>query len=169
MGVGEDIRAMLDAVEARDSVRLTPVERMLLSTDGTVTHTLEALTRTDVEVRIHNRETNGSTLEREVSLRRGSDGSPLAWAESHVNLTPLSIEMEDELVNGDIGIGDLLRDQYAETRREITSMGSEYSDSAAFPTFIDAASLLYLRRSYNVYSDETRIMTIAEWFPKGLF
>jgi beta-ribofuranosylaminobenzene 5'-phosphate synthase len=169
MGAGEDIRAMLDTMEEHDAVSLSPVERLLLATDGTVTHMLEALTRGPVNVDILNRQVNGSTLTREVVLRRGADGSPLVWARSKVNTYPMDMEMTDALVEGDIGIGDLLRQEYAETRREITGMEPAWEDTTACPDFINDGSVLYLKRTYRVYSGGDRIMTIEEWLPKGLY
>lgn len=160
---------MLDALESDPAVACTPVERLLLSTDGTVTHALEALTRGEVNVDILKREVHGSTLHRQVVLRRGRDDSPLVWAESEVNTRPMDMEMEDALVAGDIGIGDLLREQYAETRREILSMEPARTDDGGFPRFINGGSYLYLKRTYRVYSDGDRLMEITEYFPKGLF
>lgn len=168
MGTGSDIRGMLDALEGHDAVSLSPVERLLLATDGTVTHMLEALTRGNVTVDILNRRVRGSTLTREVALRRG-DGSTLVWARSRVNTMPLDIETEDALVDGDIGIGDLLREECAETRREITDMEPVWSDDEGRPSFINCGSVLYLMRTYDIYSDGNRMMTISEWFPKGLY
>lgn len=169
MAAGEDLNAMFDRLEDDDSVNLTPVERLLLATDGTMTHMLEALTRGHVEVDIIDRRVHGSTLTRDVVLRRGRDGSPLVWAQSEVNLYPLDVEMEDRLVDGSVGIGDLLREEYAETRREVTGMSARWSGDDSLPGFIDAASTLYLEREYDIHSDEQRIMSILEWFPKGLF
>lgn len=160
---------MLDGLDDHASVSLSPVERLLLATDGTVTHMLEALTRGEVDVDILDRDVDGSTLTRRVVLRRSSDGSPLVWAASEVNLHPLPMAMEDELVEGDIGIGDLLRDQYEETRREIIDMRPVWAGDDELPTFISGHSTLYLARAYDVYSDGQRIMQISEFFPKGLF
>lgn len=160
---------MLEMVERHDAVELTPVERLLLATDGTVTHMLEALTRGPVNVDIINRRVEGATLHREVVLRRGSDGSPLVWAKSSVNTYPMDMEMEDALVEGDIGIGDLLREEYAETRRELVGVEAVWTDTTDMPAFIEDGSVLYLVRTYKVYSGGDRIMTIEEYIPKGLF
>lgn len=169
MTAGEELRAMLDGVAARDGVSLSPVERLLLTTDGTVTNALEALTRGEVTVDILNRDVKGSTLHREVALRRDVDGSALAWAESRTNLYPLDTDIEDSLVNGQIGIGDLLREKYAETRREVEEMDAVWHDTQDFPDFITGTSAMYLRRTYKIHSGGDRIMTITEYFPKGLY
>lgn len=169
MGAGEDIRAMLDSLREDGGVHPTPVERLLLATDGTVTHMLEALTNDTVEVDIIDRTVEGASLHREVCLRRANDPSPLVWARSEVNLYPLDDEMADTLVAGDVGIGDLLRDKYAETRREIISMRSVWRDDDEIPDFISGGSVLFLKRTYAIYSDDHRLMEIEEWFPKGIF
>jgi beta-ribofuranosylaminobenzene 5'-phosphate synthase len=169
MAAGDDVRAMLESVEARDGVELSPVERLLMATDGTVTHMMEALTRAPVDVDILDRTTNGGQLNRRVALRRSSDGSALVWADSAVRLYPLDRETEDALVEGDIGIGSLLREECAETRREILDMDAVWYDSGEFPEFINGTSTLYLRRSYRIYNDGAHIMDITEYFPKGLF
>lgn len=164
-----ELNTMLNRLEQHDAVSLSPVERLLLATDGTLTHMLEALTRGHVEVDIQNRAVDGATLTRQVVLRRNRDGTPLVWAESKVNTYPLDTEMEDALVDGDIGIGDLLRDEYAETRREILGMAAVWEPDDDLPDFIGGSSPLYLERSYKIYSDGDRIMTITEFFPKGVF
>lgn len=169
MASGEKIRALLDSVESEGAVTLSPVERLLMATDGTVTHMLEALTRGEVYVKILSREVYGGTLERDVVLRRAQDQSNLVWARSHVNLYPLDVEMEDELVDGSMGIGDLLRAEYEETRREVVEMRAVREGDEELPTFIDGHSHLYLARKYKIHSEGARIMTIWEYFPKGLF
>ena len=170
-GVGKNkpVREMVQEVEGVSGLALSPTERLLLATDGTVTHMLEALTKQPVNVEILDRSVSGSTLDRQVVLRRETDGSNLVWAESEVNLFPLDMELEDELVNGDIGIGHLLRQEYEETQRKIRGMEAVWTTEATFPDFIDGHSAVYLKRTYTIHSDGQRIMEITEWFPKGLF
>jgi chorismate-pyruvate lyase len=167
----EDVNPLdlFDSLEDHRAVRLSPVERLLLATDGTVTHMLEALTRGAVDVDILNRWVDGATLHREVALRRGSDGSVLAWAHSRVSTYPLETEMESRLVEGHVGIGDLLREEYAETRRELVGMDVAFAGDGDLPRFVDARSTCYLERTYRVYGDGQRLMSITEWFPKGMF
>lgn len=169
MGTGDQIRSLLDEVESAPGVTLSPVERLLLATDGTVTHMLEALTRGPVTVDIISRDVHDEMLFRQVVLRREADDAPLVWAASAVYLGPLPGQMADELVDGDMGIGDLLRDHYTETRREIDAMSVTRPDGGGFPTFIDPAVSVYLQRSYTVYSDGDSLMEITEYFPKGVF
>lgn len=169
MATGEALLEMLMSVEEADGVTLSPVERLLLATDGTVTHMLEALTRGPVNVEILSRDVSGGVLDRKVVLTREQDGSRLVWAESDIYLRPLPATLEDALVAGDIGIGHLLSRKYAETRREIIAMDVARPADPAFPAFIDGAAPLYLTRTYRIYAAGNRLMEIREFFPKGLF
>lgn len=169
MASGEAIRDLLASVEAHDGVVLSPVERLLMATDGTVTHMLEALTRGPVDVEILSREVNGGVLDRKVVLKRAQDGSKLVWADSDVYLHPLDAHLEDQLVRGDVGIGHLLRQEYTETRRELVDMFPVWADTEQCPAFVDGSAPLYLSRTYHVYSGGQRVIKIRELFPKGLF
>jgi len=168
MGVGEDIRSMLDGVEAHDAVSLSPVERLLLATDGTVTHMLEALTRGPVGVEILDRALNGDDLSRHVVLRQQHDGSSLAWAWSEVDTSGLDSDVTERLVSGDIGIGHLLREEYAETHRTVIAMEPVWADDAGVPSWVGGERGLYLKRRYKIQSGGETIMEICEWFPKGV-
>lgn len=169
MGVGANIRAMIDTVEDTDGITLSPVERLLMATDGTVTHMLEALTRGHVLVDIINRDVIDGTLHRDVVLREARDGSPLVWAASNVPLDRLDDRVADELAEGTMGIGDLLREQAAETHRTITDMRVRSRKDAKLPPFVTGSAGVYLERTYNVRSDGERIMTITEYFPRDRF
>lgn len=169
MGVGEDIRSMLTDVEELGNIQLSPVERLLLATDGTVTHMLEALTRGRVDVDIIGRQVRDGALDRRVVLRRGHDAQPLVWAESQVVLDRLREDVADELAHGEKGIGDLLRNEHSETHREIVTMDVDTPDSPTFPAFIEHPLDLYLRRVYTIESHGQKIITITEWFPHGQF
>lgn len=169
MAAGEHLREMLSSLESDSSIRLSPVERLLLSTDGTVTHALEALTRSPVEVDILDRTVEDGNVTRKVVLRKGPGGDSLAWAVALVGTDALPEEVARPLVEGDVGIGHLLREQGPETRRRIVAMGSVWEDSPDRPDFITDDAVLHLRRTYEVYVDGRMAMTIEEYFPKGLY
>lgn len=157
---------MLEDIESQPNVSLTPVERLLLSTDGTVTHALEALTRSPVEVDIIHRTVEDGVLERVVALKRDGQET-LVYAESQVYLDRLDNGVAEELVDGDAGIGDLLREVHAETAREVETMATEWvpGDDDRLP----GVGTLALRRTYSIISGEKAIITITELFPKGRF
>ena len=160
---------MLLDLERRERVELPPAARLLLATDGTVTHMLEALTGQQVTIDILDREVSGTTLHRTVALEKGKDSHPLVWARSKVNLSLLEDELADALVNGDIGIGDLLFEECTETRRDIVDMGAVFRDDGDFPSFVDSQAAYLLQRRYRIYDNGDRIMTITEYFPETLF
>ena len=164
------VRSMLISLEQSGGVRLSPLERLLLSTDGTVTHMLEVLTRREVSVRILDREVSGEQLHRTVALECESESVPLIWAQSKIQLSPLADALARELVDGDIGIGHVLDEECTETRRTITEMAVRFDD-VTYPSFVegnpasDPACLL--ERTYQIYTADTLIMTITEFVPKG--
>lgn len=169
MAVGAETRAMIDCLEDNDGITLTPTERLLMATDGTVTHMLEALTRDHVTVDIISRDVMAGVLHRDVVLRQARDGSPLVWAASDVPLDPLEDDITDELVEGTMGIGDLLRARGAETRRRITDMRVRHAGEENLPPFVNGQAMVYLERTYNVHQHGERVMTITEFFPRDRF
>ena len=160
------IHSMVGRFERTAGVTLSSLERLFLSTDGTVTHMLEALTRQDVSVEILDREVSGDRLYRTVALRCKSEQQPVVWARSTVHLPLLSAHVADELVDGDAGIGDLLRTEYTETRRSIVELNTR-SDREEFPWYVETDASCLLERTYQIYASEERIMTITEYLPKG--
>ena len=160
----ESIRSALTTLEREHGVALSPAERLLLATDGTVTHMLEALTGREVSVAILDREVTGGRLHRTVALEYGPDDRPLVWARSTIRLSVLEPSVADELVDGDVGIGHLLRDGETETRREIVDV--DVRPAGEFPPFVETDASRLLERTYRIYADRDRLMTITEYFPK---
>ncbi|WP_440765841.1 chorismate--pyruvate lyase family protein [Natronorubrum sp. DTA7] len=161
----ESIRSMLVTLERDADLTLSPIERLFLATDGTVTHMLEALTRGDVSVTILDRSVADSRLFRTVALVPDTEQNPLVWARSTIRLSSLADSVADELVDGEIGIGDVLREECTETRREIVEM-NVHSAANRFPSFVESDAVCLLERTYQIYTADTRIMTITEYFPK---
>lgn len=169
MAVGPELRAMLDQLEGECSSRLSPVERLLLSTDGTVTHAVEALTKTYIDVRPIARKTDDGTLHRDAALTREDNGDQMVYARSKINLDHVDDAVADELVRGEKGIGDLLRDRGAETHRRIHEMNARKASDEEMPAFVGTFSAEYLERRYTVHSDDEELMEITEWFPRSKY
>ena len=169
MAVGSDLRAMLDRLESDASHRISPVERLLLSTDGTVTHAVEALTKTHINVHPINRRERDGTLLRDVHLEREDNGEEMVYAHSEVDLEHVEDGIAEELVSGERGIGSMLRNRGAETHRQINSMKVRSSSSPELPMFVGARSHEYLERTYSVYSNGVELMIITEWFPRSMY
>ncbi len=161
----ESVRSMVVDLEREAGLTLSPIERLFLSTDGTVTHMLEALTRREVSIDILHREVTGNRLYRTVALECDSGRTPLVWARSTIRLSPLEESIADELVDGDIGIGHVLREECAETRRTIAEVNARF-DGEGFPSFVESDAACLLERTYRIHAASAHIMTITEFFPK---
>lgn len=161
---------------------IPPFLRVLLVTDGTVTKSLEAyfwekvtvenlgqspLTVTDdVDwVAIKKGEV---ALQREVRLVGTESGTVYAYAKSLLRLEFLPSQVKNDLLEGRIGIGELLRERGLETYREILDMGREIDESLA-PVFnaTHCGELLY--RTYRVIMKGEPTILITEKFPYRLF
>lgn len=153
------------ALERREDIRLTPVERLLLVTDGTVTHLLEALTRGAVEVLILGRERNDDRLVRRVRLET-QEGRPLLWARADVSLAQLEASIAERLVHGTAGIGRIIKQADIETRREVVRMSLHDPRGTTIPSFITGNPGPLLARTYRVYEEGHEIMTIREYFSR---
>ncbi|MFC7079009.1 chorismate--pyruvate lyase family protein [Halorussus caseinilyticus] len=151
-----------------DDETFSTVERLILTHDGTVMRLLETLTGQSVDVDIVTRTVREDMLYRHVKLKPPGDSEPLAWAESEVDLASLDAEYADELREGNVGIGKLFREQRSETFRELVDVGLVTADDRR-PSFVEPDAEVLFERTYDIYHDDTDIMTITEYFPKGEF
>ena len=128
-----DIKGTLDAIEARVG-RLSPVQKILLGTDGSVTQLLEAITGETVNVRTRLQEivpadaaTAGNlgiragdpVNHRIVELAAGKSGEVLIYAISDSPVGRLPADFKDDLMKADIPIGKIIQQHHIEARREI--------------------------------------------------
>lgn len=126
----------------RDGLNLSALPaflRVLLTTDGTVTKSLEAFFWEPVAVRNRGQEYHILTeavpllrrpvgsrlLRRRVDLVGVESGRLLVWADSWINTELLSPALRTELEAGQVGIGELLRECGLETYRQIVDCGCE--------------------------------------------
>lgn len=158
------------------------VPRILLATDGTVTHILEAyavepvylvkLTHdfvTDPAVRASfGLVGNERALRRVILLRGTRSHATFVFADSVVMLDRLPPGVADGLLDTDEPIGRLLFGCRAETFREILALGEEHDpDVAAHFGIGDDGPLVY--RTYHIVLDRLPIVRITEKFPKAAF
>lgn len=157
---------------------LTPFQRALLVIDGTVTKFIEAYTMEPVEIvhlgqEIRRLDEDHAWLDvakrtrvvaRQVLLRGTYSRSLHAYATSLI--VP---ERLDERVKGDLepdgdGIGRILLQYRAETRREVLWYGRE--DGTYVPTHVrQLTNGEYISRTYRIIAGEQPIMLINEKFP----
>ncbi|WP_049923681.1 chorismate--pyruvate lyase family protein [Halopiger djelfimassiliensis] len=162
----DSVRSRVIALERESGLALSPIERLFLATDGTVTDMLESLTRREVSIAILDREVSEDRLYRTVALECEPERTPLVWARSTVQLPPLEDSIAEALVAGDVGIGDVLRNECAETRRELVELTAR-SEGDEFPSFVESDAKSLLERTYRIHAAGTHVMTITEYFPRG--
>lgn len=150
--------------------------RTLLVMDGTVTKSLEAWAWEPVAVTVLNNQLGSAeaeglnlkqgetVLSREVALVGEHSRRVHACARSVVAIEQLPEKIRQSLINGKIGIGELLREQGFETYRDI--FGIDYLDE------VDPADLLLSRltppvvsRSYRIRLSGSPAIVVTEYFP----
>ena len=162
--------------------RLTPFQRGLLVTDGTVTRFIEAYTLTPVEVMLlqQTKQTLSTkhvwlklpdgeqVISRQVVLQthRQNEPSPIihTYADSLIVPQRLPKSLLDGLNSDKQGLGGLLRRSGLETRRELLWCGIETLTD--LPTAIGhLEGETFISRAYRVFTNEEPLMLINEKFP----
>ncbi len=161
---------------------LTPLQRMLLRTDGTLTPILEAYAGEAVEVvRLHQEydlstEGDGAllvppgvkVLRRRVVLRGSQSRRSLLYAEAVI--VPERVEpcLVEDLLGTDKPIGALLSEYRVETLRDILVVEREPAGPAGRFLGADPAATV-LSRTYRIVAGHRPIMLITEKFRAELF
>lgn len=157
---------------------LPPFLRTLLVTDGTVTKSLEAWFWEPVKVvplggerlrlddPVEGLEAGGGDeiLQRKVLLQGETTAVPYACARSLVALKTLSDPLRKGLLEGKIGIGELLREQDVETYREVVAL--DYLEAREAKTvFAPLAGSDAVARSYRIRVRGVPAILVTEYFP----
>ena len=155
---------------------------MLVGTDGTVTHILEAYAGEPIEVvkLVQAFDTaNGAderlalddgdpVLRRRVVLRTAHTHRNLLYAEVVVAVARAGPAFVDGLVDTEKPIGVLLAEHRMETLREILEVDHEPAGPAAAHFDVEASAPLVVR-TYRVVADGRPVLLITEKFPAHLF
>jgi chorismate-pyruvate lyase len=171
----------LDFEHSADFPGLSPILRVLLVTDGTVTKTLEAYfgEGIDVDVLEHRETTSDSPypqigiatgdhiLHRYVRLLGRTTRKVYAVAESVAVLEHISRQMRWQLIEEHKGIGELLREGRLETYRELLTADLTAASRWAEQLTI-AASDRVVTREYRIYQGGRAVLLIREIFPESL-
>lgn len=150
--------------------------RVLLTTDGTVTKSLESYFWEPVTV--HNRgqaywnldtdapviecDAGARVLRRTVQLIGDKTGTCYATAVSLIRTELLSPELRTGLEGGRVGIGELLRECGLETYREIVALGEGGAGEALAED--DA-----IWRTYRIVMEHRPFIQITEFFPLAVY
>jgi len=176
---------MQDAIPSFDidSIRrdpaLTLFQKVLLTTDGTVTQLLELYT--GQTVRVHklgqaiapaNAATDLQTRDGDAILQRRillcTEQQHLLYAESQFVIARLPAAVQQQLIETDRPIGLLWREHHMETYREIIRQERAAAGELAVHFALKAHDLL-LSRSYLIYHHDQPLGMITEKFPVGYF
>ena len=157
---------------------MDPFLRVLLATDGTVTKFLEAYLWEPISVeRCLQEETflkqdepllgakkGESVILRRILLRGVRTGKVYTFAESLIRIHLLEPDIQKGLLEGQLGIGELLRDRRLETYREILEFGKEKAgEELALYFKIKSDDPIYYRR-YRITIKGLPVILITEKF-----
>lgn len=161
---------------------LSRFQRILVGTDGTVTHILEAYTGEPIEV-VKLRQGNGAcgpsaawlelepdapVLRRRVVLRGRQSQQRLLYAEAVVVPDRVAGPVLDGLLGTDKPIGTLLAENRTETFREILVVDEEPAGECAVHLGVDPDTPMIFR-TYRIVAQGRPIMLITEKFPTAFF
>ena len=162
--------------------RLTPFQRGLVVTDGTVTRFIEAYTFAPVEVVLlqQKRQTLSSAnnwlqlpagaevISRQVTLQtqRETESSPIihTYADSLIVLERLPKPVLERIESNKQGLGRLLQDSGLETRRELLWCGIEILKDLPL-AIAHLKGKTFISRAYLVLANQEPLMLINEKFP----
>ena len=165
-----------------DPFSLSVFQRILLTTNGTVTDILEAYLFEQIQlVKISEKsidtehdfptvqiEKGDPTIERSILLRGKISRRNFIFAHTVVFVNNLDERFKQELLNTNTPIGKLWLEQRVENFKEITDSGKEPAQELANYFCIEPDENL-LFRTYVVYSLAKPTMIITEKFPESYF
>lgn len=166
---------------ALGDLSLSLLQRILLTTDGTVTQVLEAYADEPMRVVILLQELGataadgdletpeGTTvMRRNVVLEGARSARNLLYAESLIVPDRIPPRVNEGLLSTDIPIGRLLAQNRVETFREVLRYGEENAGPAGCHFGVEPTHTLFFR-TYRVVSAGLPMMVITEKFPAGSF
>jgi beta-ribofuranosylaminobenzene 5'-phosphate synthase len=164
--------------------RLSPVQKMLLGTDGSVTNLLEVITGSAIEIETMAQEVvaadwpiaselgidvGDEVNHRVVKLKKAGTDEPLIYAISHTPLKRLEPGFKDDLIRADIPIGTILKKHQIESRRDIAGAKAVLADQKMSQIFNIFPKELLLSRNYRIFRHGQPLISITETFPYNQF
>lgn len=182
MKIDEMLKA-IDKIEKRIGFNLSNVQKILLTTDGSVTRILEVLTKKPVviETKVKTIIKADEDLARALKIKFGEavnfrvvhlknpDDRALVFAKSWTPMKGLSNAIKRDLTSADIPIGKILIKHKIETRREIMSIDTINADDEMVEAFNVKFGDLMLSRYYNIIHEAKILIRINEVFPISRF
>jgi len=178
-----DITKQIRKIEAEVG-RLSPVQKILLGTDGSVTQLLAAVTGSEIAIKTRMQEivpadpvcaehlgipVGEPVNYRVVELKDSVSGQVLIFAISHTPLSRLSPDFRDDLMKADIPIGRIIQRHRIEARREIVDARVSRATDDVGRIFAISAHEPLLSRQYQIIHGGTPLIFIEEQFPYNRF
>ncbi len=165
-----------------DLKELSPFQRILLTTDGTVTEILEAqfwepinLIKlfqekriSDVDIPYLEIRSGTEILVRKILLKGNDSKTNYIYAESILVPEQLDASLQEGLINTDKPLGRLMIEAKTETFREILSCKEEPAEELG-QHFDQSADSTLISRTYRIFAEQKPIMLITEKFPETAF
>lgn len=163
-------------------MKLSVLQRILLTTDGRVTDIIQAYSNESIYAVKLSQEvetlvepipvleiTNKhQILRRKVLLRGKKSQTNFLYADSLLVSDRFDKKIKDDLILSDKPIGKLILDYKIETYREILNWGIEQAESIAEYFQIDTQATV-INRTYRIFAYHSPIMLITEKFPASYF
>jgi chorismate-pyruvate lyase len=177
----DDLQKSLDHSHI-DPRQLSTLQRILLTTDGTLTEILEAYLFEKIQVqklsqglitlkdgiKPLNVKIGASVIEREILLQGKVSRKNFIYAKSIIVPDRFDKNVQEELEHSKKPVGQLWLEYKVETFKEIIDSGKQAAHELAVH-FNIAENDLILYRTYRVFSNKKPIMMITEKFPESFF
>jgi chorismate-pyruvate lyase len=161
---------------------LSPFQRILLTTDGTVTEILEAQFWEPIKlIKLFQEKRSSTFAVPYLELKRGTDiivrkillqgnktNTNYLYAESILVPEKLDAHLQEDLINTDKPLGRLMIEDKTETYREILSCQMEKAHELGEYFDHDQESNL-ISRTYRIFAHKKPIILITEKFPETAF
>lgn len=165
-----------------DPGRLSTFQRILLTTDGTLTDILEAylfeqiqmvklseaLIAAPKDIKALELEEGSQVIDRRILLRGKISRKNFVYAESFLVPDRLAPQFKQELLTSKTPLGRLWLEYKLETFKEIIDTAKEPASDLSTHFRISPEDQLF-SRTYRVFSKGVPIMTITEKFPESYF
>lgn len=163
--------------EIEKKTALSPVQKILLTTDGSITRIFEALTGEEVTVDTEKQEVipasdeianvlkigPGDEVNSRVVNLKNSKGV-LVHATSYAPLSRIDDEFKDKIMKADAPIGKIMSELKIEARREITGCSVVHADKKLSDLFEVPEGSTLLQRNYNIIHRGKVLLNITEIF-----
>ena len=162
-------------------MKLNPIHRIFLTTDGSITKILEAITEKEIKIETLEQKIvkADEKIARILEIEKGeevnfrivnivADNEVIGHAISYTPLSRLDETFKEDLMRADIPIGRIIRKHRLEVRREINRGGVMRADKFANIFGIRTDDFI-LFRNYNIIHRGEILINITEYFPLNCF